>query len=188
MIYFKEILILVIGLFTGAILFAIRQKLRKRDEEKKKEIEELHKIECEECDIEFLVKEWEVTIQTQMHFNDLIIKFRSIVLSVFIASLGFIYGISEKLDLTEEVRNKFLMFAVVFWLCCFLLDYFYYHQLLIGSVEHSCKFDNNKKFREKGLFGLTKTINLNISPLISTILVWMFYLLPLIFLFIIIQL
>ncbi|MCW5908161.1 MAG: hypothetical protein KIS94_09900 [Chitinophagales bacterium] len=178
--YLKDFLILLIGIFVGAILHVIRQQLQKKEESKLEEIKQLQQIECEDCDIEYFVKKWQTTIESQMHFNDLIIRFRSIVLSVFIASLGFIYGVSEKLSFTDDTKIKWFFLVIIFWICCFLLDYFYYHQLLLGSIEHSCKFDNNKRFREKGLFGLTKTISIYVNATSSKILIWTFYLLPLI--------
>ena len=66
-------------------------------------------IEYKECDLELLKEEWKVTIQTQMHFNDLIMKYRSIILSVFITSLGVIYGISEKLKPDTKELGIYLM-------------------------------------------------------------------------------
>ena len=145
------------------------------------EIEQDGEIECEECDLEYLKEEWKTTIATQMHFNDLIIKFRSVVLSVFITGLGLAYGFSEKLNYSGDLYFV-LILAFTFWICCFLLDYFYYQKLLIGAVKHAKKFDNNNFFRKKGLFGLTKRISFEIPHLMSKFLIWTFYILPLIIL------
>lgn len=93
-----------------------------------------------------LKDEWKTTIETQMHFNDLIIKFRSVVLSVFLTGLGVVYGFSDKLG---ENNNLYfiLVLAFVFWICCFVLDYFYYQKLLLGAVKHADKFDDNEYFQ-----------------------------------------
>lgn len=135
-------------------------------------------IECEECDMEYLKEEWKVTIQTQMHFNDLIMRYRSIILSVFITSLGVIYGISEKLKIESKEFGIYLMLASIFWICCFFLDFFYYNKLLLGAVEHAKKFDNNSYFKNKGLFGLTDRIASKAPASISNFLIISFYSIP----------
>ena len=113
-----------------------------------------------------------------MHFNDLIIKFRSIVLSVFFTGLAVIYGYSDKL--TDKDKLSFILtLAFVFWICCFLLHYFYYQKLLLGAVKHAEKFDENEFFKKRGLFGLTKRISFEISSFLTKSLIWMFYILPL---------
>ena len=135
-------------------------------------------IECEECDMEYLKEEWKVTIETQMHFNDLIMRYRSIILSVFITSLGVIYGISEKLNIGSKEFGIYLMLASIFWVCCFFLDFFYYNRLLLGAVDHAKKFDNNTYFGNKGLFGLTKRIASKAPLNTSNFLIIAFYAIP----------
>ena len=73
--------------------------------------------------MEHLKDEWKTTIETQMHFNDLIIKFRSVVLSVFLTGLGVVFGLSKKMGSNDNLYF-ILTIAFVFWICCFLLDYF----------------------------------------------------------------
>ncbi len=174
------IILLIIGAFIGAIGYVKFQKFKNHRKAKEEAILSANRIECEQCDMEALTKEWEVTIKTQMHFNDLIIRFRSIVLSVFIAALGFIYGVTKQLGLTNGDFMLLISLAFVFWLCSFLLDYFYYHKLLIGSVNHAMKFDENDFFKKKGLFGLTKRINFEIEANTAKMLIWSFYLMPIV--------
>ncbi len=177
----------IICLLVGALLQSFYTAWKTKKAEKELEIEQDGEIECEECDMEYLKEEWKTTIETQMHFNDLIIRFRSVVLSVFLTGLGVVYGFSEKLS-TDKNLSFVLILAFVFWICCFLLDYFYYQKLLIGAVKHAKKFDENKFFRKKGLFGLTKRISFEVSDFISKLLIWTFYILPLIILGILVYL
>jgi hypothetical protein len=168
----------IVCLLIGALLQSAYTAWKRK---KEIDIEQDGEIECEECDMEYLKEEWKTTIETQMHFNDLIIRFRSIVLSVFLTGLGIVYGFSGKLS-TDNNLSFMLILAFVFWLCCFLLDCFYYQKLLIGAVKHANKFDDNEFFRKKGLFGLTKRISFEVSGFKSKMLIWIFYLLPLIIL------
>lgn len=115
----------IICLLIGALLQSFYTTWKTKKAKKELEIEQDCEIECEECDMEYLKEEWKTTIETQMHFNDLIIKFRSVVLSVFLTGLGVVYGFSEKLK-TDKNLDFVLIIAFVFWICCFLLDYFYY--------------------------------------------------------------
>ena len=170
----------LICLLVGAVVQGFYTEWKTRQKKKTSdEIAENRNIECEECDMEHLKDEWKTTIDTQMHFNDLIIKFRSVVLSVFLTGLGVVFGLSKKMGSNDNLYF-ILTIAFVFWICCFLLDYFYYQKLLLGAVKHAEKFDENEFFQKKGLFGLTKSISFEISGLLSKSLIWIFYILPLV--------
>lgn len=139
----------IIFFLLGAIVqsvYSVWESKRKREELK---IEKEEEIEFKKIDIDYLKEEWKTTIETQMHFNDLIIKFRSIVLSVFITGLGIAFSFSDKFSATADLYFL-LTLALAFWICCFLLDYFYYQKLLLGAVRHANKFDNNDISKEKG--------------------------------------
>ncbi len=170
MIVFFLILISIVSGMIGAL---IQTFLSKKTIKKKKPLP----IKDEEINFELVMEEWKITIQTQMHFNDLIIKFRSIVISVYVTGMGLIYGFSDILKANEYLQVA-VSLAMVFWVSCFLLDYFYYQQLLLGAVSHSHKFDDNKLFQEKGLFGLTREISNGVAKWRTKIFIWLFYLLP----------
>jgi hypothetical protein len=176
---------LLSGMTTLLFYFAWRKYKEKRTKAED-EITRREKFVYDEKYKEYLLEEWKITVQTQMHFNDLIIKFRSIVLSVFIGALGIIFGLVEKFNLSNKLANKAFLFAITFWLCCALLDYFYYNRLLIGSVRHARKFDTNTELKKIGLFGLTETISFHVSEMASKILILSFYLIPLILLLVVI--
>lgn len=125
-------------------------------------------------------KEWEVIISTQMHFNDLIIRYRQIFLTLFLSVITA--GFSLKLDgkISDKTFYCIVIAILVSWCLAFLLDYFYYYKLLLGSVEAAKKFDENLYFEKWGLFGLTKQISTKISPFQAKAIIWLFYSFPVI--------
>ncbi len=175
---------LLVGIVGGfAISNLVRHKIKKDDSE----VENTNQhIDCAECDLDYFMEEWKVTIQTQMHFNDLIIKFRSIVLSVVIGISTISIAMYKNFGFTEEILIIILIGVFFFWICCFLLDYGYYHQLLMGSVKHAEKFDNNDFFKERGLLGLTNRISLQVKHYKSNALIIGIYFVPMILLLIVI--
>jgi hypothetical protein len=56
--------------------------------------------------LQFYLQEWEVIINTQMHFNDLILRFRSIILSVFVALIGASVALENDLLLRQCLNLK----------------------------------------------------------------------------------
>jgi hypothetical protein len=69
---------------------------------------------------------------------------------------------------------------VSFWVFAFLIDFFYYHQLLLGAVDHAEKFDEDEKSKALGLFGLTSSIKKRVSITTSRWMIAFFYLAPII--------
>lgn len=124
-------------------------------------------------------REWEITINAQMHFNDLIVKYRQIFLTLYIS----LTTASLSLNINEKIiSNKAFVFIataiLLSWVLAFLLDYCYYYQMLLASVEQAKKFDENLKLQEYGLFGLTKEISNRISLRKATTITYIFYGLP----------
>lgn len=128
--------------------------------------------------IQIYQTEWKSIIETQMHFNDLIIRFRSIVLTVLIALVGTCIALNANEKIDEELLPVLLSFALVFWVTAFVLDRYYYHRLLLGSVNQAMKFDESQLGKKYGLFGLTTCIANAVHPPTSNILISIFYGLP----------
>src|SRR5262245_51481712 len=61
-------------------------------------------------------KEWQVVIDTQMHFNDLIIKFRTLTLTSFAALVGAALTVSKIATLTPVEIALLLVIPGVFWI------------------------------------------------------------------------
>ena len=62
--------------------------LLKKFETEKPEIVEVTQLKADITDLPNIIKEWEIVIKTQMHFNDLIMKVRTTTLSVVLAVYG----------------------------------------------------------------------------------------------------
>lgn len=137
-------------------------------------------IDSERMALDLLQKEWLAVIQAQMHFNDLVIRFRSMTLTAFGAFVGAAVAIGQIANLSGVDRSIVLSLPVAFWIAAGLLDLGYYHRLLIGAVTQAAKFDDNAYLRELGLFGLTANIRNTVRPFTAKVLVILYYLVPLV--------
>jgi hypothetical protein len=122
--------------------------------------------------------EWKTIIQTQMHFNDLIIRFRSIVLTAFITLIGASVALNSAEHINKTQALIMLAIVAILWLTAFVMDFGYYHRLLLGSVHQALKFDNSEIGKQYGLFGLTSCISRIVHPPTSKIMVCLFYGIP----------
>jgi hypothetical protein len=129
--------------------------------------------------IELYIKEWEVIIKSQMHFNDLIIRFRSFTLTGFIAFIGATVAVQKITPLKIDDFLLIISIIITLWITAFIIDFFYYHRLLLGAVSQAMKFDNSQKLKEYGFFGLSSCISDYVHPPASKLLVIIYYLFPL---------
>jgi len=141
-------------------------------------LNEIKLNESETNMLEIYMQEWQTIIKTQMHFNDLILRFRSITLTVFIALIGAAITIKKIAPSSDLDLILLLLLCAVFWLTSFIIDYCYYHRLLLGSVKQALKFDNSDKFRALGLFGMSACISEHVHPQTSKYLIFLYYSLP----------
>ena len=114
-----------------------------------------------------------------MHFNDLILRFRSITLTTCLTLVGAAVAVL-KIGVLE--RADFLTIVAIIgilWLTAFILDYGYYHRLLLGAVAQGLKFDENERMSRYGMFGMTTCLSEHVHPPTSRILVAIYYLVPL---------
>ena len=142
--------------------------------------DELPSLPSEEIElIKLYLKEWEVTINTQMHFNNLIIRFRGLTLTAFAAFFGAILAADITNKLSESGFFIILTILAIFWITSLILDFGYYHKLLLGAVKQSYKFDDSNYLKKMGFFGITTCISKSVHPPTSKVLVLLYYLLPL---------
>lgn len=107
---------------------------------------------------------WKVALNTQMHFNDLLIKMRtaviSIILAVFGASAFVVRNVTEPIVTVCNHRvhasSLVLAIGIIFLVVQFLIDRCYYFNLLLGAVDFTKNLDG--KYKKEGLFGLTEAI------------------------------
>ena len=137
-------------------------------------------------ELKILMEEWKTVIQTQMHFNDMIMMMRTTGVSVVLAVFGAAaYSLQyDKLYLEIGVIKFHAAVPIILFglgmLCgIFFLDYFYYYKMLLGAVERGYQIDDafkNKKIADTQIFGITKLISDSIGkPGRSKIFIGIFY-------------
>jgi len=137
----------------------IQAKLRES-----KEKEETIVRESKQREHEFTVDIWKKTIDVQQHFNDLELRIRNFAFTV----LGVL--ISAAAVALKEYETSYLSWILVLvalglWGMFFVMDYYWYHRLLIGSVKHGTKIEDEWGAAIPAL-GLTKAISKS-SPIIT---------------------
>jgi hypothetical protein len=125
-----------------------------------------------------LQAEWKTVIETQMHFNDLIMRLRSIAITALTTLVGIALAVIKVAKLTDGAAVVVYCVPWLLWLVVFVLDYFYYHRLLMGSVIASFKFDECQELRNLGLFGMSSSITRSVTPPSSRWMIGIYYLLP----------
>jgi len=120
-------------------------------------------------DIKLILEEWKTVIQTQMHFNELLMKMRTTAVSIVLAVFGAAaYSLQyERLFLRV---NDYSFHASVFIIASglgmlagvFGLDYFYYYKMLLGAVKRGDEIDEaykNRRVDNRKIFGMTTMIH-----------------------------
>ena len=122
--------------------------------------------------LDYILQEYKIVIETQMHFNELIIKTRSMGISVVTVIYGAAaYSISVIPDFfikisTIELHPAFfiVLSGVSLGFVLFLLDYFYYYRMLLGAVIRGFQFDklqiNNSSHK---FFGMNTEITKSVG-------------------------
>lgn len=138
-------------------------------------------------------EEWKKVIDVQMHFNQLIIQFRTAILTIFITLLWWIlwyiwiiYKDRNIVNINNVGFNIKIIFLLplIFLLIWFVIDYFYYSKLLFWSIEAASKFDNDENFKKLGLYWLTREISKKTSWFTFSFVMIILYLFPMIIYFI----
>ncbi|MFC1755757.1 hypothetical protein ACFL96_20600 [Thermoproteota archaeon] len=134
-------------------------------------------------ELDHIISVWKVAINTQMHFNDLLIKMRttviSIILAVFGASVIALKDINFKFEIFDcKVHASVVILGIgcVFLFTQFILDFFYYFKLLLGAVDFTEKMDRD--YSEYKLFGLTSMISKRISHHCAGVVLFLCYAIP----------
>lgn len=119
-------------------------------------------------DAEHLIKVWEKVIDLQMHFNEMCMNLRRTAISVLgvmlaAGALSFRFGGFILIHKNEvSVAFVFIAISLLVWLSFYLMDRFWYHQLLRSTVSYaeslqlsakdagiSFNLDVSKKIREE---------------------------------------
>jgi len=136
------------------------------------------------ADKKALIDIWKTTVQTQMHFNEMLQKVRFIGLTIVIGVMG---AAAETLRIESPVQVNFLflrdihiaaiiqLFALLLWIGLIFLE-IYFFGLLIGAVEYGEQIEKSCKMLEGGL---TNRITLSVSKRKAQKLLFVFYAVPL---------
>lgn len=96
---------------------------------------------------------WEKVVDVQMHFNDLCLRIRSFsisILGVLLGAAAIAYRFAGHISIFDykiPTASIFIAISVVVWLAFYLMDRFWYHELLKGAVHHAQKIEETlKKF------------------------------------------
>ncbi len=102
-----------------------------------------------------LWEEYKLAIETQMHFNKMILRARTFGLTAVVvilgASLAFLKNgectVFYKLTLCISLPTIIISFALILLTSLFLMDILYYFPLLLGAVERSAAIEKHSDFR-----------------------------------------
>jgi hypothetical protein len=128
--------------------------------------------------LDFLMNEWKVLVDMQMHFNDMILRMRTLAVSVVISVFGAAgFAIGQYKDRFVVVAGHqvhvaafVIAFGLILWLAVFLMDYGYYYRMLVGAVRRTWDIDSaisGKSLLAQaniGLFGAATKISQEIGP------------------------
>lgn len=141
-------------------------------------------------DFENILEEWKIVVQTQMHFNEMIMKIRAGIISVVYAVFGAgAYALQFPELWTEYSGIKFhasfgLVGVGIFILIgIFYLDYRYYYRMLLGATKRADEIANEfANFKGRKYFSLSLDIRESISKKkgASKLFVKLFYVLPMV--------
>lgn len=128
---------------------------------------------------------YKMALDSQMHFNELLIKMRTTVISIILAVFGAATISLKDLTLYAQILGRkvhisivILVIGLIFLACQWLIDFFYYYKLLLGSVKFTEKIDKN--YEKFGFFGLTTSIIKSVSPTSAGVILCIYYSIPLI--------
>ena len=134
-----------------------------------------------------LVNRWRACIDTQMHFNDMLLRTRAAAMSIVIAVFG---GAAVALERFPQNLMLFpgvgvpmaaivMFFGLLLLFSVFVLDFFYYYRMLIAVVERTEEVE--KESRNTGThidLSLTGAISNRVTRTHAGLVLWVFYGVP----------
>ncbi|UJJ31994.1 hypothetical protein [Halopseudomonas maritima] len=94
---------------------------------------------------------WEKVIDVQMHFNDLCLKIRSFavsILGVLLGAAAIAYRFAGFIEFScyrLPTATIFIAISIIAWLAFYMMDRYWYHELLKGAVHHAQKIEDSLK-------------------------------------------
>jgi hypothetical protein len=99
-----------------------------------------------------VIEIWKTIVEVQQHFNDISMRIRGMFVTILLAlfaSIGFLLDKQLSLDFgSVHVRFATLipLFGIVGTLLFYFIDRYWYHRLLVGSVNHAIAIE--KKYKD----------------------------------------
>jgi uncharacterized membrane protein len=138
--------------------------------------------------LHIITEEWKQITTVQMHFNEMIIRMRTLAVSVVISvfgGAGFVVARYRDQFIKLEGRSFHISVFVaaaglLLWLTIFIVDYCYYYKLLLGAVRRGYEIDKafsaSPAFGTLHLFGAARLISAAIGPSgASEYIIWVYY-------------
>ena len=134
-----------------------------------------------------LVTRWRAAIDTQMHFNDMLIRTRAAGMSIVVAVFGgaalavekFPQHVTLFLGIDVHLAAVVMFFGLMLLFSLFVLDYFYYYRMLLAAVDKTEALESESRQPGSPLaFDLTGSISSKVSRARATIVLWVFYGVP----------
>lgn len=118
-----------------------------------------------------IIDEWKLVVQTQMHFNEMIMKIRAGIVAVVYAVFGASAFVLQYNDLWTNIYGfnahpsyGLIVIGITILFGIFYLDYKYYYRMLIGATNRADEIANEfKNFGGRKYFSLSIDIREAIS-------------------------
>jgi hypothetical protein len=133
------------------------------------------------------VQRWRGFIDTQMHFNSMLMQARSIGVSIVIAVFGAAaVGLArapdnvDRMVSTIQITAVVIVFGLLLLVAVFVLDYFYYYPMLVAAVRRTEELERASCQPNAPIeFDLSSSISAGVSVRRATVVLWVFYGIPL---------
>jgi hypothetical protein len=133
------------------------------------------------------VQRWRTVIDTQMHFNDMLMRTRtagvSIVITVFgAAAVGLAQYPSRLISMpgaTIHIAAIVIIFGLMLLASLFVMDYFYFYRMLLAVVRHGEEIEAESRGPKSPIvFNLTCCLSNSISRRRASLVLLAFYGIP----------
>lgn len=94
---------------------------------------------------------WEKVIDVQMHFNDLCLRVRTVAVSILgvligASAIAFRFGGHISIcNINLHTSAVFIFLSIGIWFAFFIMDRYWYHELLKGAVHHGLEIEKSLK-------------------------------------------
>ena len=133
------------------------EEITKKLDKNQKEIKETVAPIPHNEQLHHIIEEWKVVIQTQMHFNDLLMKIRTATMSVVLSIFG---AAGYSMLMIDTSSSNFMGWAfhpsaliisagITLSVSMLIIDFKYYYKMLLGAVKRGYEFDNEFKALER---------------------------------------